>query len=65
MLPARGRCLNFALACRADLVGDWHCHPGGSTTVPSDRDVSSWQATREVLGSPAYVGLIFLPKKCT
>jgi len=35
---------------RADLVGDWHCHPGGSTTVPSDQDVRSWQATREALG---------------
>ena len=63
MLQARGRWLDFALACRADIVGDWHCHPGGSTTVPSDRDVKSWQATREVLGSRAYVGLIFVPRK--
>ena len=36
----------------------WRRHP-----VPSDQDVKSWQATREVLGSPAYVGLIFLPHK--
>src|SRR4051812_18160201 len=63
MRPARGRWLDFALACGANLAGDWHCHPGGSTTVPSDQDVRSWQATREVLGLPAYVGLIFLPKK--
>jgi Prokaryotic homologs of the JAB domain len=61
--PGRGRWLDFALACDADLVGDWHCHPGGSTTVPSAQDVRSWQATREVLGSPVYLGLIFLPRK--
>src|SRR5215468_2185455 len=61
MQPSRGRWHDFARACGADIVGDWHCHPGGSTTVPSPQDVRSWQATREALGAPVYVGLIFLP----
>jgi hypothetical protein len=61
--PSRGRWLDFARACGAHLVGDWHCHPGGSTIVPSDQDVRSWQATREALRSPVYVGLIFVPRK--
>jgi hypothetical protein len=63
MNPSRGRWHDFARACSADIVGDWHCHPGGSTTVPSRQDIRSWQATREALGAPAYLGLIFLPKK--
>ena len=63
MRPARGRWLDFALACGADLVGDWHCHPGGGSTLPSEADVRSWQATREALRSPVYLGLIFLPRK--
>jgi len=61
--PSRSRWFDYARACGADLVGDWHCHPGGSTTVPSDQDVRSWQATREALRSPVHVGLIFLPRR--
>ncbi|HEY2182594.1 MAG TPA: Mov34/MPN/PAD-1 family protein [Gaiellaceae bacterium] len=61
--PSRGRWLDFARACGAELLGDWHLHPGGSTIVPSDADVRSWQATREALGSPVYVGLILLPRR--
>ena len=63
MRPARGRWYDFARACDADLIGDFDLHPGGSAAVPSDQDVRSWQATREALGSPVYVGLIFAPRK--
>jgi proteasome lid subunit RPN8/RPN11 len=63
MRPSRGRWADFARTCEAELVGDWHCHPGGGSTVPSDADVRSWQATREALRSPVYLGLIFLPRK--
>jgi hypothetical protein len=46
MRRARGRWADFARACRAELVGDWHLHPGGGSVLPSDADVRSWQATR-------------------
>jgi hypothetical protein len=63
MRPGRGRWFEFAQACRAELLGDWHLHPGGGSTLPSDADVRSWEATREALRSPMYVGLIFLPRR--
>lgn len=34
MRPARGRWYEFAQACEAELLGDWHCHPGGGSTLP-------------------------------
>jgi len=61
--PARGRWYEFAQACRAELLGDWHCHPDGGSVVPSEADVRAWQATRKALRSQVYLGLIFLPKK--
>ena len=63
MRPGRGRWFEFAQACEAELLGDWHRHPGGGSTPPSDADVRSWQAAREALRSPVYLGLIFLPTK--
>jgi hypothetical protein len=63
MRPARGRWADFARACQAELLGDFHTHPGGGCVLPSDADVTSWQATREALGSPVYLGLIFLPRR--
>jgi hypothetical protein len=63
MRPSRGRWFEFAQACRAELLGDWHCHPDGGSVVPSDADVRAWQATRKALRSPLYLGLIFVPKK--
>jgi hypothetical protein len=33
--PGRGRWLDFAQACRAELVGDWHCHRGSGASVVS------------------------------
>ena len=61
--PSRARWYEFALACGAELLGDWHCHPDGGSVVPSNADVRLWQATRTALRSPVYLGLIFLPKK--
>jgi hypothetical protein len=61
--PARARWYEFAQACGAELLGDWHCHPDGGSVVPSTADVRAWQATRKALRSPVYLGLIFLPKK--
>jgi proteasome lid subunit RPN8/RPN11 len=63
MRPSRGRWYEFAQACGAELLGDFHTHPGGGTVLPSDADVRAWQATREALRSPVYLGLIFLPRK--
>jgi hypothetical protein len=63
MKPARGRWADFAQACGADLVGDWHLHGPGHVAQASDADVKAWQATRKALRSPVYIGLIFLPKK--
>ena len=63
MRPGRRRWFEFAQACEAELLGDWHRHPGGGSTPPSDADVRSWQAAREALRSPVYLGLIFLPTK--
>jgi proteasome lid subunit RPN8/RPN11 len=51
MRPARGRWADFARACGAEVVGDWHCHPGGGTVEPSDADVRSWEAVAVVAGS--------------
>jgi proteasome lid subunit RPN8/RPN11 len=62
MRPSRARWYEFAQACGAELLGDWHCHPDGGSVVPSDADVRAWQTTRK-LRSPVYLGLIFVPKK--
>jgi hypothetical protein len=61
--PSRGRWFDFARACGADLIGDWHSHGPGHVAEASDADVRSWQATRKALGSPVYLGLIFLPRR--
>jgi proteasome lid subunit RPN8/RPN11 len=63
MRPGRGRWYEFAEACGAELLGDFHTHPGGGSVLPSDADIRSWRATREALCAPVYVGLIFLPRK--
>jgi len=61
--PSRTGWYEFAQACGAELLGDWHCHPDGGSVVPSNADVRAWQATRQALRSQVYLGLIFLPKK--
>jgi proteasome lid subunit RPN8/RPN11 len=61
--PSRSRWFDFARACGADLVGDWHSHGPGHVAEASDADVNAWQATRKALRSPVYLGLIFLPRR--
>jgi hypothetical protein len=63
MRPSRTRWFDFARASQAELLGDWHCHPGDDGVEPSDADVRAWQQTREALRSPVYLGLIFLPRR--
>src|SRR5215471_8524323 len=60
--PSRASWYQFAQACGAELLGDFHVHPTGGSVVPSNADLRAWQATRKALDSPVYLGLIFLPK---
>jgi hypothetical protein len=61
--PGARTLVRVRASLRGRATGDWHCHPGGGSTAPSNADVRSWQATREALRSPVYLGLIFLPRR--
>jgi hypothetical protein len=61
--PPLARFHDFARACRCELVGEWHTHPGGKPTRASSDDERGWERVRAALETPAYFGLILAPRK--
>jgi proteasome lid subunit RPN8/RPN11 len=69
MRPARGRWADFARACGAELLGDFHTHPGGGSVLPSNADVAV-RTTRSARGARAGVrrarrGFLFAPSSAS